>query len=69
MNAPRSPRVRRIVMLRGRAAALRADYEAALVRIAPVRHRAGQLVEEARALKGSLTDCELAELRRAWSGV
>jgi hypothetical protein len=55
-------------MLRGRAAALRADYEAALARIAPVRHRAGQLAEKARALKGSLTDCELAELRRAWSG-
>jgi hypothetical protein len=69
MKGCRSARVRRIVGLRTRAAKLAADYERGQVRLAPVRHRARQLLEEARVLKGALTAWELAELRRAWSGV
>jgi hypothetical protein len=34
-----------------------------------MRHRARQHLEEARMLKATLTTLELAELRRAWSGV
>ena len=68
MNQRRSPKVEKIVALRGRAARLMAQYEAAEVLVAPTRHRAQQLVQEARALKSTLTACELAELRRAWSG-
>ena len=69
MSDSRSPKVRRIVALRGQAARLRACYEDAQARSAPIRHKAGRLEQEARALKGTLSDCELAELRRAWSGV
>ena len=69
MKSPRSPKVKQILALRGRAATLRAEYKAALVCLEPTRHRAAQLVQEARAVKGTLSDCELAELRRAWSGV
>jgi hypothetical protein len=69
MKSSRSPKVKQILALRGRAATLRAEYEAALVCLEPTRHRAAQLVQEARALKGTLSDCELTELRRAWSGV
>lgn len=69
MKQCRSPRVQRIVALRTRAAKLAAEYEKAQSRLAPARHRARQLLEEARVLKGSLTACELQELRRAWSGV
>ena len=69
MSDNRSPKVRRIVALRGQAARLRASYEDAQARSAPIRHKAGRLEQEARALKGTLSDCELAELRRAWSGV
>ncbi len=69
MTQCRSSKVRKIVALRARAAKLAADYEGAQVRLAPARHRARQLLEEARMLKGRLTACELAELRRAWSGV
>jgi hypothetical protein len=69
MRGGRSPKVQKILALRGRAAALRASYEAALERIEPGRHRAARMLQEARALKGTLSDCELAELRRAWSGV
>ena len=68
MNQCRSPKVEKIVALRGRAAHLRAQYEAAAMRVAPTKHRAQQLVQEARALKSTLSACELAELRRAWSG-
>ena len=69
MNQRRSPKVRRIVGLRGQAARLRSRYQAALERVATLHHRASRLDQEARALKGTLTDCELRELRRAWSGV
>lgn len=69
MKERRSPKVQKIVALRGRAARLRAEYETVQTRCAPMRHRANQLLQEARALKGTLTACELAELRRAWSGV
>ena len=69
MSDRRSPKVRKIVALRGQAARLRAAYEDAQARSAPIRHKAGRLEQEARALKGTLSDCELAELRRAWSGV
>jgi hypothetical protein len=69
MNQLRSPKVRRIVGLRGQAARLRSRYQAALERVAALHHRAARLEQEARALKGTLSDCELRELRRAWSGV
>jgi len=69
MKECRSIKVRKIVALRVRAAKLAADYEGAQARLAPKRHRARQLLEEARMVKGTLTACELAELRRAWSGV
>jgi hypothetical protein len=65
----RSPKVRKIVALRGQAARLRARYKAALERVAPIPHRAERLDQEVRVLKATLTDCELRELRRAWSGV
>ncbi len=69
MSELRSPKVKRIVRLRGQAARLRASYQGALERVAPIHHRAARLDEEARVLKVALTDCELRELRRAWSGV
>jgi len=69
MKECRSTKVRKIVALRARAAKLAAAYEGAQARVAPTRHRARQLLEEARMLKGRLTPYELAELRRAWSGV
>jgi hypothetical protein len=63
----RSPKVKRIVALRGQAARLRANYEAALERVASIPHRAERLDQEARVLKATLSDCELRELRHAWS--
>ena len=69
MNERRSTKVRKILALRIRAAKLAADYERAQSAVAPTRHRARQLLEEARMVKGTLTACELTELRRAWSGV
>jgi len=69
MRPSRSPKVRQILALRGRAATLRAEYEEAMACHEPTRHRAARMEQEARALKGTLTDCELGELRRAWSGV
>ena len=69
MTECRSSKVRKIVALRSRAAKLYADYARAEARLAPIRHRARQHLEEARVLKGSLTPFELSELRRAWSGV
>ena len=69
MKDCRSAKVRRILALRTRAAKLAADYERAQSVLAPTRHRVRQLVEEARMIKGTLTECELVELRRAWSGV
>ena len=69
MRECRSAKVRKILALRTRAAKCAADYERAQSALAPIRHRARQLLAEARVLKGTLTACELAELRRAWSGV
>ena len=69
MKECRSANVRKILALRTRAARLAPDYERVQWAAAPARHRARQLLEEARMLKGTLTACELAELRRAWSGV
>ena len=69
MKQCRSAKVQKIVVLRTRAAKLAAEYEGGESRLAPVRHRARQCLEEARMLKGTLTPCEIAELRKAWSGV
>jgi hypothetical protein len=69
MTKSRSAKVQKILALRSHAAKLLASYEGAEARIAPTKHRVRQLLEQARALKGTLTPSELAELRRAWSGV
>jgi len=69
MDERRSQKVRKILQLEGRAAALRARYECTLARIAPVRHRSEQLRQQAVALKVTLTPHELSQLRRARSGV
>jgi hypothetical protein len=69
MMQPRSEKVRMILGLEGRAARLLASYECALARIVPDRHRAEQLLQEARAVKVTLSACELSALRRARSGV
>ena len=69
MDKPRSHKVRTILQLEGRAAALRARYECTLARIAPARHKSEQLRQQAVALKVTLTPHELAQLRRARSGV
>jgi hypothetical protein len=69
MKECRSPKVRKIVALRGQAARHRARYQEALEHAVPLHHRAARLDEEARVLKGTLTECELRELRQAWSGV
>jgi len=69
MHEHRSTKVRKILHLEGRAAAKRARYESALVQIAPARHRAEQLRQHALALKVTLRPHELAQLRRARSGV
>jgi hypothetical protein len=64
-----SPNVQKILALRRQAATLRAAHEEAMGRLAPRRHQIARLEQQARALKGALTACEIAELRRAWSGV
>jgi len=69
MAEKRSAKVRRILHLEGRAARLLAAYEGALVGIAPGRHRAEELLQQAKAVKVTLTGRELAQLRRARSGV
>jgi hypothetical protein len=69
MSDERSERVRKILHLEGRAAALRARYERALVPIAPVKHRSEQCAQQARALKAACTPAEIGQLRRARSGV
>ncbi len=69
MDEHRSHKVRRILQLEGRAAGLRARYECTMARIAPSRHKAEQLLQQARALKVTLTPYELSQLRRARSGV
>ena len=50
MDERRSARVRRILQLEGRAAALRARYECTLARVAPARHQSEQLRQQAVAL-------------------
>jgi len=69
MDESRSDKVRKILQLEGRAATLRASYESTLARIAPARHKAEQLLQQARALEVTLTPYELSQLRRARSGV
>lgn len=50
MRECRSPRVRRTLELQGRAAAFQAKFESAMVRIAPTRHHAEQLRQQALSL-------------------
>ena len=69
MNETRCPKVQQILAMQGKAATLLADYEGALARITPSKHRAEQLEQQARALKMTLTFYELSQLRRARSGV
>ena len=69
MDEPRPDKVRKILQLEGRAATWRAEYESTLARIAPVKHKAQQCDQEAKALKVTLTPYELSQLRRARSGV
>jgi hypothetical protein len=68
-KATRSPKVKKILHLEGRAARLRGGYEGALARVSPAKHRAEELTQHARAIKVTLTARELSELRRARSGV
>jgi hypothetical protein len=65
MRERRSQKVRTILQLQGRAATLQAKYEAAVGRVAPARHHAEQLRQQALALKLRLTHDELCQLRRA----
>jgi hypothetical protein len=65
MDERRSTRVRKILQLQGRAATLQSRYEAAMVRIAPARHQAEELRQQALALKVKLTRDELCQLGRA----
>jgi hypothetical protein len=65
MRERRSQKVRTILQLQGRAATLQAKFEAAVARVAPARHQAEQLRQQALALKLRLTHDELCQLRRA----
>jgi hypothetical protein len=65
MHEWRSHKVRTILQLQGRAATLQAKYEATVARVAPARHQAEQLRQQALALKLRLTHDELCQLRRA----
>ncbi len=65
MPERRSQKVRTILQLQGRAATLQAKFEAAVARVAPARHQAEQLRQQALALKLRLTHDELCQLRRA----
>ena len=65
MHERRSHKVRTILQLQGRAATLQATYEATVARVAPARHQAAQLRQQALALKLRLTHDELCQLRRA----
>ena len=69
MHEHRSKKVRRILHLEGQASRLLANYEGHLVRVTPTKHRAEQLLQEARAVKMTLSPYELSALRRARSGV
>ena len=68
MHESRSHRVRMILQLQGRAATLKAKCESTMARIAPARHHAEQLRQQALALKLRLTPEELCQLRRARRG-
>ena len=65
MHERRSHKVRTILQLQGRAATLQAKYEATVARVAPARHQAEQLRQQALALKLRLSHDELCQLRRA----
>ena len=65
MAERRSPKVRRILQLQGRAATLQARYESTMARIAPARHLAEELRQQALALKVRLSREELCQLGRA----
>ena len=64
-----SQRVRRILHLEGQAARHRAEYEQAMRRVTPAKHRAEELRQQALAIKVKLGAHELHELRRIRSGV
>jgi hypothetical protein len=65
MPEHRSARVRRILQLQGRAAALQAKYEATLARVAAARYQAAELRQQALSLRLRLNADELCQLRRA----
>ncbi len=65
MHERRSSRVRKILQLMGRAATFQMKYESTMARIAPTRHQAEHLRQQALALKVRLTRDELCQLRRA----
>ena len=65
MHERRSQKVRKILQLQGRAATFQAKYESTMARIAPARHHAKQLRQQALGLKLKLTRDELCQLRRA----
>jgi hypothetical protein len=64
-----SRRVKRILHLEGHAARFRAHYEHAMTRIAPRKHKAEELRQQALAIKVKLSPHEVHELRRIRSGV
>jgi hypothetical protein len=68
MHERRSQKVRTILQLQGRAAMLQAKYECTMARIAPARHQAEQLRQQALALRLWLSSTELCQLRRARRG-
>jgi hypothetical protein len=69
MSHARSEKVRKILQLEGRASQLLARYESALASATPAKHQAEELLMRARALKVTLSPCELSALRKARSGV
>ena len=69
MDGCRSRKVRRILHHEAQAARLLASYESHMVRLTPTRHRAEQHLQEARALKMTLSNREISELRHIRSGV
>ncbi len=65
MREHRSAKVRKILQLQGRAAALQARYESTMARIASAQHQAADLRQQALALKFKLSHEEVCQLRRA----
>ncbi len=63
-----SAKVRKILKYEGRATKLLARY-GGMMDIFPEEHRAGQLLNRAKALTVTLTPVELGELRRGRSAV